>query len=689
MFNNQKPAEKKSFDRPATGLPADRQGISGRHAGPAYRQAGARRAEPRRQAAPASHTSEGGHQRIAPPRPSHRPGKRSLPADPTPNPAYRQAGHAYRQAGAYRPGRGARQSGGQVRQSIVSHEASYHAPHTPHEDTTDMLRFVALGGLDTIGRNMMFFEYKNEIVVIDAGLQFPEENTPGVDYIIPNTEYLEAHKENVRAIIITHAHYDHIGALPYVMDKLGNPPIYTSSLSRAIIEKRQDDFPNRQKLVFVNVKPRDVIQLSNHFKAEFFTVEHTIPESVGVVLSTPAGKVVSLGDFKIEYDAKGVAYNLDELERVGKMGITAFMTDSTGADVIERAPSERIVEKNLEELFEKAEGRIIVAMFASVLTRIGEVIKIAGKLGRHVALSGYSMKSNVQIAQNLGLIKTKDGAIIPLEEIHKYRDNKLLILSTGAQGESNASLMKIINGEHRQVSIRPGDTVMLSSSVIPGNERSVQTIKDDLARQGAIIYHSDIVDIHSSGHATKGDLQLAMKLLNPKFLIPVHGYYYKRFVNAQNAVEIGIPRQNVFLMENGQVAAMNEETFRITKETVPASYVMVDGLGVGDVEEVVLRDRRALAQEGMVVVIVTIDRDKGGHLLKSPDIISRGFIFLKEHQELLEEMRKRIRALTARLPASQPLEPDYLKTLIRDQLGQFLYNKTRRRPMILPVVIEI
>jgi ribonuclease J len=572
---------------------------------------------------------------------------------------------------------------------VSGHAPFRGAPHAPHEHTEGMLRFVALGGLDTIGRNMMFFEYKNEIVVIDAGLQFPEENTPGVDYIIPNTEYLEAHKANVRAVIITHAHYDHIGALPYVMDKLGNPPIYTSALSRAIIEKRQDDFPNRQKLVFINVKPRDVIQLSNHFKAEFFSVEHTIPESVGVVLTTPAGKVVSLGDFKIEYDAKGEAYNLDELERVGKMGITAFMTDSTNSDILERAPSERIVEKNLEELFKKAEGRIIVAMFASVLTRIGEVIKIAERLGRRVALSGYSMKSNVQIAQNLGFIKGGEGTLIPLEEINKYRDEKLLILSTGAQGESNASLMKIINGEHRQVSIKPGDTVMLSSSVIPGNERSVQAIKDDLARQGAIIYHSDIVDIHSSGHATKSDLQLAMKLINPKFLVPVHGYYYKRFVNAQNAVEIGIPRQNVFLMENGQVAAMNETMFCITKETVPASYVMVDGLGVGDVEEVVLRDRRTLAQEGMVVVILTIDRDKGGRLLKSPDIISRGFIFLKEHQGLLEEMRKRIRSITERLPSHQPIEPDYLKTLIRDQLGQFLYNKTRRRPMILPVIIEI
>lgn len=535
---------------------------------------------------------------------------------------------------------------------------------------------------------MMFFEYNNEIIIIDAGLQFPEETTPGVDFIIPNITYLEERKADIQAIIITHAHYDHIGALPYVLDKIGNPPIYTTALSRGIIEKRQSDFPHKPKPIFINVKPKDIVQLSNSFKAHFFSVEHTIPESVGVVLETPAGKVVNLGDFKIEYDEHGKAYNLDELERVGNMGITAFMTDSTNADVLERAPSERIVEKNLEELIKKAQGRLIVAMFASVLTRIGEIIKIADRVGRRVALSGYSMKSNVQIAQNLGFIKAKEGVLIPLEEIHKYRDEKLLILSTGAQGESNASLMKIINGEHRQVRIKPGDTVLLSSSVIPGNERSVQTIKDDLARQGAIIYHSDIVDIHSSGHATKGDLQLAMKLIRPKFLIPVHGYYYKRFVNAQNAVEIGIPRQNVFLMDNGQVAEITPESFRITKETVPASYVMVDGLGVGDVEEVVLRDRRTLAQEGMVVVILTVEREKA-RLVKSPDIISRGFIYLKESQGLLEEVRKRIRSLMARLPGHQPLDADYLKTLVRDQLGQFLYNKTRRRPMILPVIIEI
>lgn len=547
---------------------------------------------------------------------------------------------------------------------------------------------MPLGGLEEIGRNMMFLEYKNEIVAIDAGLQFPEEETPGIDFIIPNTTYLEQKKQNVHALLITHAHYDHIGAIPYIMAKIGNPPIYTSALSAAIIKKRQEDFPNAPKLNIRIVKPRDVVKLSNNFEAEFFTIEHTIPDSLGIILKTPVGNFVNLGDFKIEYDADGKAYNLAELERVGKMGVKIFATDSTNADIFDRSPSERIVEKNLEELFLKAHGRIMVAMFASVLTRIAEVIKIAEKLGRKVTLSGYSMRSNVQIAQNLGFIKAKEGTIVPIEEIHKYKDDKVLILSTGAQGESNASLMKILTGEHRQIKIKPGDTVILSSSVIPGNERSVQTIKDNLARQGAIIFHSNIVDIHSSGHAAKQDLQLAMKLINPKYLVPVHGYYYKRFVNAQNGVEVGIPRENIFLLDNGQVGELRSTGFRITEETVPASYVMVDGLGVGDVEEVVLRDRRSLAAEGMVVIIITIDRSHT-RLIKNPDIISRGFIYLKEHQDVLDEIRKRIRGLVGRLPSSQSAEPDYLKTLLRDQIGQYLYNKTKRRPMILPVVIEI
>jgi ribonuclease J len=562
--------------------------------------------------------------------------------------------------------------------------ANAEQPHNP-----DAVRFVPLGGLEEIGRNCMFLEHKDEIVLIDVGLQFPEEETPGIDYIIPNTQYLEKKKQNIQAIILTHGHYDHIGALPHLLARLGNPPIYATSITKAIIEKRQDDFPNSPKMKIITVKSGDEMKISNSFNAVFFGVPHTIPETTGVLMKTPAGNIVHFADFRLDYNEAGEPQGLEEFERIGNMGVHSFMIDSTAAERPGHSVSEKTVEHNLEEIFKQAEGRIIVATFASLLTRIAEIIKIAEKLGRKVALNGYSMKTNIQIAEQLGFIKAKEGTIIPIEEVGKYKDDKILLLSTGAQGESNAGLMKMINGEHRHIKIKPGDTFVLSSSVIPGNERSVQSVKDNLARQGALVYHSALVDIHSSGHAPKEDLKLVMKLIKPKFLIPVHGYYFMRAANGQSAREVGIPKENVILMDNGQVAELTPGEFKITKEMIPAFYVMVDGLGVGDVEEIVLRDRRALAAEGMMIIILTMGSGKGARLLKNPDIISRGFIYLKENQDVLDEIRKRIRGLMQRLPGQQEIEPDYLKTLIRDQIGQFIYAKTRRRPMILPVIIEI
>ena len=561
--------------------------------------------------------------------------------------------------------------------------------HDPNEKPNpDAVRLVPLGGLEEIGRNCSFLEYKNEIVIIDMGLQFPEEETPGIDYIIPNVEYLEKKKQNIAAIILTHGHYDHIGALPHVLARIGNPPIYATSITKAIIERRSDDFPNAPKMNIQLIKDGDEIKLSNNFTALFFGVPHTIPETTGVMLKTPIGNIVHFADFRLDYDDEGNVHGTEEFEKLGKMGVHTFMVDSTAAERPGHSISEKTVEKNLEEIFRAAEGRIAVATFSSLITRIAEIIKIAEKIGRKVALNGYSMKTNIQIAQNLGFVKAKEGTLIAVEEISKYKDDKVLILTTGAQGESNAGLMKIINGEHRFIKIKPGDTFVLSSSVIPGNERSVQTVKDNLARQGAIVYHSALVDIHSSGHAPKGDIALVIKLLKPKFLMPIHGYYFMRAANGITARESGVLKDNVRLMDNGQVAELTKDAFKVTKEEVPAYYVMVDGLGVGDVEEVVLRDRRALAAEGMLVIILTVDRDKG-RLLKNPDIISRGFIYLKDNQEILDEIRKRIRGLMTRIPNFREVEPDYVKTLLRDQVGQYLYTKTKRRPMILPVVIEI
>lgn len=568
------------------------------------------------------------------------------------------------------------------------HQPADSRAYNGEKSTEPVVRFVALGGLEEIGRNMMFFEYKDEIVVIDAGLQFPEETTPGIDFIIPNISYLEAKKKNVRALIITHGHLDHIGAIPYIMDKIGNPPIYTTGLNRAMINRRQEDFPNAPKLEFEIVKDGEIRQLSENFKVEFFSTAHTIPDSIGVILDTPVGKMVHPGDFRVNYDVEGNPQNLDVWEKIGKQKIHTLLLESTGADKEGHSLSERVVEQEIEKIFKKVEGRIIVATFASLLDRLAEIIKIAEKYNRKIFISGYGMKTNIQIAQNLGVMKIKKETIIPLDEINKYKDDKIVLLCTGAQGESNASLMRIINGDHKQVQIKKGDTIILSSSVVPGNERSVQILLDDIARQGGIIYHSRMVDIHSSGHAPQEDLKIVMKMVKPKFYTPVHGYYFMRWRNAQLAQEsLKLKPEETPIVDNGQVLLLSKNSARISEEMVPSYYVMVDGLGVGDVGEVVLRDRRVLAQEGMVVIIATLDRHTG-KFLKNPDIISRGFIYLKENKELVEEIRKRIKSMVVRVP-SQQIDADYIKTMIRDQIGQFLYNKTNRRPMILPVVIEV
>ncbi len=559
---------------------------------------------------------------------------------------------------------------------------------TKPESGEPVLRFIPLGGLEEIGRNCSFFEYKNEIVIVDVGIQFPEEATPGIDYIIPNITYLQAKSRNIRGIILTHGHYDHIAAIHYLIEKLGNPPIYTAKFTKSIVEKRHEEFTNAPKLNFVTVAAGSSAQISEHFSASFFEVEHTIPEAMGFVLKTPAGNMASFGDFRLDIDKDGKPQNLGEFEKLAKIGIHTLFMDSTNVDLPGNGPSERIVEENLEMLIKNAPGRIIIAAFASLVDRIIEIVKIADKLGRKVAINGRSMKANLEIAKQLGYLKERKDHIIPLEEIHKHRDEKLVILTTGTQGESNAGLMRIVNGEHRLVRLKQSDTVVFSSSVVPGNERSVQALQDNIARQVDELYNSKLLDIHASGHIFGEDAKTVLKIVKPQFILPIHGYYFKRKTYVKLAEAVGMRRSQVVMMDNGQVANITKDKFTITQEKVPATYVMVDGLGVGDVEEVVLRDRINLAQEGMVVMILTVDR-QNGHLLKNPDIISRGFIYLKENQGILDEIRKRIRGVMGRLPAYRELESDYLKSLIRDQIGQFLYNKTKRRPMILPVVIEI
>ena len=551
-----------------------------------------------------------------------------------------------------------------------------------------VIKYVPLGGLEEIGRNCMFIEQDDAIVIIDMGLQFPEDSTPGIDYIIPNTTYLESKKDKIRALIITHGHYDHIGAIPYVMARIGNPTIYTSPIAREMILKRQDDFPNQPKLNIVTVKNGDTVKLAKDITAEFFDLDHTIPDTMGVVLKTAIGNIVHVTDFRLDYDDDGKPIAYDAFKKIGDKGVHTLIMESTAAEKEGQSVSERVVIKNLEDLFAKAKGRIIVGTFASMITRLGEIIKIAGKLNRKAFIAGFSMKANLQIAQNLGYLKFEKDAVLPIEELHKYKDEKVLIVCTGAQGESNAQLMKIATGQHRFITTKQGDSFILSSSIVPGNEGAVQILKDNLSRLGARVFQSSHIDIHASGHGPKEDMKLMMQAMKPTFFIPVHGYYFMRAANRENAVDVGIPRENVLMMDNGMVAELTPETAKITKDQVESYMVMVDGLGVGDVGEIVLRDRLILSDEGMMVMIVTLDR-KNGKLLKKPDIISRGFIYLKDNQELVEEVRRKVKSIIEKLPQTQTLDPDFAKGLIRDQIGAFLYQRTKRRPMILPVVIEV
>ncbi|MBI5079486.1 ribonuclease J [Candidatus Wolfebacteria bacterium] len=577
-----------------------------------------------------------------------------------------------------------------IKRKIIPVRTLKHSPKKTGNE--EAVRFVALGGLEEIGRNMSVFEYKDEIIVFDAGIQFPEEDTPGIDYIIPNTEYLEANKHKIKALIVTHAHYDHIGAIPYVMGKIGNPTIYTTALAKEVIKKRQDEFTNAPKINFEVIKNHDVVKISENFELTFFGVLHNIPDTVSILIKTPVGNFVYSTDVKFDYDEKGNTMGLDEFAWAGKQKIHTLFLESTGAEKQGLSPSELLVIKNIEDVFKKTKGRLIIGTFSSMLTRLDEIIRVAEKYDRKVFISGFSMKTNIQICQNLGYMKIKKGTIVSLDEIHKYKDDKILVLSTGAQGEPNASLMKIVNGEHRQIQIKAGDSILFSSSVIAGNERAVQVLKDNLTRQGAKVYHSNIVDFHASGHATGDELKQIVGLVKPQFFLPIHGLYFMRAVNVELAHEVGLPKGRGLIADNGQIVKFRPENSanpaEITEETVPAYYVMVDGLGVGDVGEVVLRDRLALAQEGMVVIISTLDR-RTGRFLKNPDIISRGFIYLKENKELVEDLRKQIRSLIGRIPRHQQMEQDYVKALIRNQIGQFLYRRTKRRPMILPVVIEV
>jgi len=514
---------------------------------------------------------------------------------------------------------------------------------------------------------------------------------PGIDYIIPDITYLKGKEKNIRGVIITHGHYDHIGAIPHLMEALGNPPIYMTELTRGIVMKRQDDYKDKQPLNIHTVKKIDRIRLGS-FNIEFFHVNHTIPDAVGLAINSPVGTIIHTGDFKFDHSPISDApADVAKIARLGSENILALMSDSTDSKTPGYSLSESKIAETLDDIFEQTtNGRLIFATFSSLISRIQSVVAAAEKHGRKVAVDGYSMKTNVEIARTLGYLQTKKGTFIPINKVNEFPDNKVAILCTGSQGESNAVLMRIVNGEHRFVKVHKNDTFVLSSSVIPGNERTVQAIMDTIYRKDAKVINYHMMDVHAGGHARQEDLKMMINLVRPKYLIPIHGNYYMLKLHGQLGTAVGMDEKNVLIGENGKVIEFDyRQNGKVTSEKVPVNHVMVDGLGVGDIGQVVLRDRQVLAKDGMFVIITIVD-GKTKKIIGKPQVTSRGFIFVKENFDLVNATKKKVEeVIAAKTKPGEPANWDYVKNNIREVVGQFLYTKTQRRPMVLPVVIEV
>jgi ribonuclease J len=551
------------------------------------------------------------------------------------------------------------------------------------------LKVYALGGLEEIGRNCTVLECGADIVIIDVGMMFPEEGMPGIDYIIPNFDALKGKEQNIRGVILTHGHMDHIGGIPLTIQRLGNPVIFTAPLTAGIVRKRQEEFGNAKNLKIQLVKDQMKIALGRHFIFEPFHVNHNISDAFGAAIHTPYGTLIFTGDFKFDFaPVNDEPADLTHVAMFGARGVLALFSDSTNADSPGHQISEKQVGIELERIVQNAKGRLIVGTFSSLLTRAQQIITLAEKYGRKVLIKGRSMINNIELAHSLGYLHIKPGTIIEDDEFNRLPDDKLVVICTGAQGEKNAALMRIANNEDRLISIKPGDGLLFSSSVIPGNERTVQSLKDTLVRQGATVYHYQNLDVHAGGHAKQEDLKLMIRLIKPKYLVPIHGNRFMLEAHARLGEECGISRTSIFVAENGQVIEFDVKGAKLTDERVVTDYVMVDGLGVGDVSQVVLRDRVMLAEDGIFVIIATINK-KTGALVGSPDIISRGFVYMRESKELIEKARARVKKILHDTDSKTPAFEEHLKNKVRNDIGQFLFTATKRRPMVLPVIIEV
>jgi ribonuclease J len=606
--------------------------------------------------------------------------------------------HAHASSGPRGKGHGAAGSNRRMRESARRHikAPALTQVHKKVEDKIppigDSIRIIPLGGVEEIGKNMTAVQYKDDIIVIDIGFQFKDENTPGIDYILPNTKYLEEHKDKVRAVIITHGHLDHIGGVPYVMPRIGNPPLYSRNLTTVLIKKRQEEFPHVPPLDIRVVEKDETIKIGG-LKVRFFAVTHTIPDAMGVIIETPHGSIVHTGDLKLDHE-NGIPTDEEEKEwaKFDKENVLLLMADSTNVENPGFSIPEKTVHRNIEEIIKNVKGRLIIATFASLLERMLKIIEFAEKYGKKVVVEGRSMKTNIEICKHLGLLKAKKDTIITGDQMDSYPPERMVILATGAQGDEFAAMMRISNKTHKQIKITKRDTVLLSSSVIPGNERAVQKLKDNLSRQGAHIIHYRIADVHSSGHANRDETAWIHKKIKPRFFMPVHGYHYMLRVHGDIAMEAnGLKEEDVIIPDNGSIIEIQDKGTKIVKlkEKAPSGIVMVDGFAVGDIQEVVIRDRQMLAEDGIFIIFAIVN-SQTGKLRKSPDIISRGFVYLRESQDLLHQARIVIKnSIEDSTKGQNPINFEYVKTYVSDSISKFLFQKTAKHPIVIPVILGI
>ena len=547
------------------------------------------------------------------------------------------------------------------------------------------VQIIPLGGLGEIGKNMTVFRYGDDMILIDAGLMFPEDDMLGIDLVIPDITYLIENQDKLKAIFLTHGHEDHIGALPYVMKQI-DCPVYGTALTLGILQGRlKENGVSSENLR--TIKPGDKVT-AGAFKLDFIRVNHSIPDAIAIAINTPIGTIIHTGDFKIDHTpVDGQVTEFNKFAEYGDRGVLALLADSTNAERPGFTPSEKMVGKTFDDEFRYAKNRIIVATFSSNVHRIQQVIDAALKYDRKVAVIGRSMVNVVNIAKELGYLKAPEGEIIDIDETNNYTPDKIVIITTGNQGEPMSALTRMAMNDHKKVDIMPGDTVIISATPIPGNEKLVSRTIDHLYKLGADVIYEKSNGVHVSGHASQEEIKLVHNLVRPKFFIPVHGEFRHLIKHANLAQSLGMPKENIVIAENGSVIELSKTGIGINGK-VQAGKVLVDGLGVGDVGNIVLRDRRQLSQDGIMIVVVTIDKENC-HVVSGPDIVSRGFVYVREAEDLMDEARDKVQQALEKCEENGVSEWSAIKSTVRDSLGRFLYERTRRRPMILPIIMEI